>query len=209
MRALKLSTFAFLLSCIIQAVAAQQNGLTRQQYEEDFDYFWQSILDDYAYFDQKQTDWHKVRQIYRPQLSAVQTPADFKALLESVLEELYDFHTHLNTDTGTSPRLVPSGTEIWAEWIRGKPVITEVRSESGAEKAGVRTGMQVASINAFAIDEAVRRRMGKSRRLLQFARLCKANLGRYNPSRIRPLARLLMVLLRLPWKENPPQVLKK
>ena len=71
LRALKLSTFALLLSCIIQAVAAPQNGLTRQQYEEDFDYL--CILDDYAYFDQKQTDSNKVRQIYRPQMSAVQT----------------------------------------------------------------------------------------------------------------------------------------
>jgi len=160
LRALKLSTFAFLLSCLIQTVASPQNGLTRQQYEEDFDYLWQSILDDYAYFDQKQTDWNKVRQIYRPQLSAVQRPGDFIALLESVLEELYDSHTHLNTNTGASPRIVPSGTDIWAEWIKGKPLITEVRPESGAEKAGVRTGMQVASIDCIPIDEAVRHRIG-------------------------------------------------
>jgi carboxyl-terminal processing protease len=146
-------------------VAAPQTTATRQQYEEDFDYLWQSIADDYAYFDQKQTDWKRVREIYRPRIQMVQTPNDFIGLLESVLEELYDFHTHLNTNTAASPRLVPSGTDLWAEWIMGKAMITEVRHESAADRAGIRIGMQVASINGIAVDEAVRGRLGKSLRV--------------------------------------------
>ncbi len=159
----KLPTLVLVLFLLIQAVAAPQT-VTRQQYEEDFDYLWQSISEDYAYFDQKQTDWNRVREIYRPQVSAVKTPGDFVTLLESVLEELYDFHTHLNTNTAASPRLVPSGADLWAEWIRGKALITEVRPESGAEKAGIRIGMQIASVNGMAVDDAVRRRTGKSLR---------------------------------------------
>jgi carboxyl-terminal processing protease len=160
----KFLTFVIVLCFLVQAVAAPQTSFTRQQYEEDFDYLWRSIADDYAYFDQKQTDWNKVREIYRPQVEAVKTRDDFVALLESVLEELYDFHAHLNTNTASSPRLVPSGADIWAEWISGKAIITEVRPESRAEKAGIKAGMQVASINGIAVDEAVRRRIGKSLR---------------------------------------------
>lgn len=146
------------------AVAAPETDFTRQQYDEDFDYLWRNISEEYAYLDQKQTDWSKVRDIYRPQINTVKTRSDFVELLESVLEELYDFHAHLNTNTADSPRLVPSGTDIWAEWISGRAIITEVRPESGAEKGGIKTGMQVASINGIAVDEAVKRRLGKSLR---------------------------------------------
>ena len=158
---IRLSTL-FILSCFFAAISAPQATLTRQQYEEDFDHLWQSISDDYAYFDQKQTDWSKVRELYRPQLSEVRTRNDFVTLLESVLEELYDFHTHLNTNTAASPRLVPSGTDIWAEWIKDRAIITEVRRDSRAEKAGIRIGMEIISINSVAVADAVNRRVGKS-----------------------------------------------
>jgi C-terminal processing protease CtpA/Prc len=157
-------TVSILTIFLCFSVASPQTNFTRKQYEEDFDYLWRSISDDYAYFNQKQTDWSKVREIYRPQINAVKTQGDFVGLLESVLEELYDFHTHLNTNTAASPRLVPSGTDIWAEWIKERAIITEVRPDSRAEKAGIKIGMQVASINGIAVEEAVSRRMGKSLR---------------------------------------------
>ena len=105
-----------------------------------------------------------MREIYRPQLAAVRTRNDFVGLLESLLEELYDFHTHLNTNTPASPRLVPSGTDIWAAWINDRAIITEVRPKSAAQKAGLRIGMQIVSLNGVAVTDAVRRRLGKSLR---------------------------------------------
>ena len=164
MRGIKLSILVVLVWFLVEAVGAPQTNFTRQQYEEDFDYLWQSISDDYAYFDQKQTDWNKVREIYRPQINRVKTRSDFVALLESVLEELYDHHTHLNTNTPASPRLVPSGADIWAEWIKGRAITSEVRPKSPAEKAGIRTGMQVISINGIPVNDAVNQRLGKSLR---------------------------------------------
>lgn len=160
-------TLLLLLFCA--GVTRAQDTLTRQQYEEDFDYLWQNIADDYAYFDQKETDWKRVKEIYRPRTADVKTRGDFVALLESVLEELYDSHTHLNTNTASSPRLVPSGTDIWAEWVNEKAVVTEVRQGSAAERAGVTVGMQLTAINGVAVDEAVRGRVGKSLRVVDVA----------------------------------------
>ena len=91
MRKIKLAPLVLLLCFFVKVAAAQETKFTRQQYDEDFDYLWRSISDEYAYFDQKQTDWKKVREIYRPQINGVKTRTDFVALLESVLEELYDF----------------------------------------------------------------------------------------------------------------------
>ena len=169
MRKIKLSSLVILLCLLAEVVAVLQNNFTKQQYEEDFDYLWRNIAEDYAYFDQKQTDWNKVREIYRPRIIALKTQGEFVALLESVLEELYDFHTHLNTNTASSPRLVPTGTDIWAEWINGRPIVSEVRSASDAERAGIKAGMQIASINGVPVEEAVYHRLGKSLRSLDEA----------------------------------------
>ena len=105
-----------------------------------------------------------MREIYRPRIGAAKNQGDFVALLESVLEELYDFHTHLNTNTASSPRLVPTGADIWAEWMNGRAIVTEVRSESEADRAGIKAGMQVASINGISVEVAVNHRLGKSLR---------------------------------------------
>lgn len=160
-------TILLLLFCA--EVAHAQDTLTRQQYEEDFDYLWQNIADDYAYFDQKETDWKRVKEIYRPRAADVKTRGDFVALLETILEELYDSHTHLNTNTASSPRLVPSGADIWAEWMNERAVVTEVRQGSAAQRAGVTVGMQLTAINGVTVDEAVRVRVGKSLRVVDVA----------------------------------------
>lgn len=144
------------------ARAPAQVVVTREQYEEDFDLLWRAVAEEYAYFDSKRTDWARVREIHRPRLASVRTRAEFVALLETVLEELYDFHTHLNTNTAASPRLVPSGADVWAEWRAGEAVVTEVRPGSAAERAGVRVRMRVISIGGVPVGEAVRARVGGS-----------------------------------------------
>jgi C-terminal processing protease CtpA/Prc len=85
-------------------------------------------------------------------------------LLERVLEELYDPHTHLETNTASSPRLVPSGTDLWAEWREGAALILQVRPGSPAARAGLRPGMEVVSYNGKAITQAVEARLGQSLR---------------------------------------------
>ena len=64
-----------------------------------------------------------------------------------MLNEIYDHHAILNTNTDSSRRLVPSRTDIWAEFINGKPVITEVRKDFGAERSGITAGMEVIAVN--------------------------------------------------------------
>lgn len=186
-QAVKYSVLLLLLCLSPTNAAVAQSTLTRQQYESDFDYLWQNISDDYAYFDKKATDWKRVREIYRPRISSVKTNGDFVQFIEAVLEELYDFHTHLNTNTASSPRLVPSGADLWAEWKGPVAVITEVRPGSRAEDAGLRAGMQVLSLNGVTVDEATSRRLGKSlSRVDQDARnwaLRALLAGRHNESR--------------------------
>lgn len=113
-----------LLTCLSCTNVTAQQSLTSAQFTADFDTTWSGLRDNYAYFDKKETDWNKVRELYRPHLAAVKSRGDFVSLLERVLDELYDNHTSLNTNLKTSPRLVPTGLDLWAEWITGRATIT-------------------------------------------------------------------------------------
>lgn len=123
--------------------------------------FWTVVKENYAYFDNKHTDWNKVREVYLP---LAQNAADRKELItifENAIEELYDNHFSLNTNLNSSTRLVPGGLDICAEYIEGKAIVTEVRKGFSADKAGVKNGMEILSINGIPVDKAVNERIGK------------------------------------------------
>ena len=125
----------FYLMLLLPAAVFSQ-PLTKEQYREDFLFFWQTIRDNYAYWDKKQTDWEKVRAYFEPQLDTISSKKSFVGFLERVLYQLYDHHASLNTNTLQSQRLVPSGTDLWAEYINGQPRITQVLYNSVAERLG-------------------------------------------------------------------------
>ena len=37
---------------------------TSSKFKEDFDFFWKSVEENYCYFDKKQTDWTKAKEMY-------------------------------------------------------------------------------------------------------------------------------------------------
>ncbi len=131
------------------------------QFHDDFLEFWTDVKDNYAYFDKKYTDWDKVKILYLPQAEKAKNTNELITVFENALEELYDNHFSLNTNLESSTRLVPTGLDIWAEWINNKVIITEVRKGFSAEKAGVKNGMEILSINGIPIEQAVHQRIGK------------------------------------------------
>ena len=148
----------FLLSVTVRP----QQSFSPEQFAADFDFMWSSLRDNYVYFDKKETDWNRVRELYRPMLAGVKSRSDFVTLLEKVLDELYDNHLSLNTNLNSSPRLVPTGLDVWAEWRDGRAVITQLRKGFSAEQAGLRMGMEIVSINGVPVEIAVARRLPKS-----------------------------------------------
>jgi C-terminal processing protease CtpA/Prc len=86
---------------------------------------------------------------------------NFVLLLEKVLYELYDHHASLNTNTMESQRLVPSGTDVWAEYRNGKPVIIELRPGFGAARSGLKPGMELVRFNDLPVETAIQPFMPK------------------------------------------------
>ncbi|MBO2009933.1 S41 family peptidase [Hymenobacter negativus] len=145
-------------------LAAQAPPLTHQQYLEDFDFFWETIRDNYGYFNQKQTDWQRVRTIYRTQADTVNSRRAFVRLLENALVELYDNHAGLGTNRLDSRRLVPTGTDVWATFVNGHAVVQQVRAGYGAEKVGVRPGAIIEAVNGVPVADAIRPWLGQALR---------------------------------------------
>jgi C-terminal processing protease CtpA/Prc len=151
---------AVALLAILPTVGWTQSTLTSKDYVEDFDEFWTQVNENYAYFDQKQTDWARVKQVYRPLFEKVQDRSGFVSLLERALEELYDFHCNLNTNLDSSAVLVPTDADLWANFRNGVATIVDVRKDSPAWKANLRPGAQIISINGVDVATAIAKRIG-------------------------------------------------
>ncbi|MFL5738932.1 MAG: S41 family peptidase [Flavisolibacter sp.] len=156
---LRILAFVSAFSCL-GSIYAQQ--FTKKQLSEDFEYFWSTINTDYCYFDKKATDWNRVKEIYANDLDTISTRKSFVFLLEKMFRELYDNHASLSTNYPESQKLVPTGTDVWAEYKNNKAVILEVRRNSGADHCGLRAGMEVISFNDLAIDQAIQEFIPKS-----------------------------------------------
>jgi len=127
------------------------------------------LRDNYAYFDKKETDWNRVKEVYRPKVAEVRNEREFVTLLERVLDELCDPHTHLKVNTNRSTRLIPTGLDVWAEWKNGKAIITQLRRGFSAEQAGLEVGMEIVSINGVSVETAISNRLGVTFRIVNEA----------------------------------------
>jgi C-terminal processing protease CtpA/Prc len=147
----------FALLLLLSSLHAAAQDTTIKRYRKDFDFLWNTIKDDYCYWDKKATDWNKSNAYYGPAFDTVTSRHSFVLLLEKVFNEFYDHHASLSTNTKVSQRLVPSGTDIWAEYVDNKPIITEVRLGFGAHKVGLKAGMEIISVNDMPVEKAIQK----------------------------------------------------
>lgn len=135
----------FLIFLLAFAGAALAAPPTPAERVADLNWLVAQLEQHYAYRHKRNVDIASIAHLYRDDAAKADDEFKWIALLERVTAELYDHHVSLNTNTDTSPQLVPSGTDMWAEMIDRMPVITAVRPRSVAERAGVRAGMTVAT----------------------------------------------------------------
>ncbi|WP_395375632.1 S41 family peptidase [Marinicella sp. W31] len=146
--------FVFLL---LQQNTAQAQSPTGQQYAEDFLFLWQELANNYAYFDQRETDWDKVKTHYLPEAEKITSNYAFTGFLERVLNELYDNHTHLNTNTDKSPPLIPSGTDIHVVYVGGDYVIQQLSVGSEAAQQ-LQLGDVIETVDGLPLNQTVKTR---------------------------------------------------
>ena len=128
----------------------------------DIDWLITQIETRYAYLPERHLDLTKMRTLFEPEARAAQTRVDFVHVVEQVVAELHDDHVTLGTNTPSSPQLIPTGAELWAQMRDGHAVIVEVLPGSPAAKAGLAPGDVVLSIGGLAVDQAIERSKAKT-----------------------------------------------
>ncbi len=115
-------------------------------YAEDFDELWRTLAERYCYFGEKRTDWTAVRALYRPYALAAASHDDFSAIVDRVLAELYDAHTHRGNVVDGAPRL--PYYDLWVEpGSAGEAIVTSVRDGSAAADAGIVAGDRIIGVD--------------------------------------------------------------
>jgi C-terminal processing protease CtpA/Prc len=130
-------------------------GHGQTKYEKDFNSFWNDVNNNYAYFDQQQLNWNRVKDIYSPLVRLVNNDHDFIHFMETVINEFHNGHISLNTNLSSSNRIIPSGQDIFVQKLNGKYIITDIRKGFGADLSGLKIGDEIVLFNGKPVAEQV------------------------------------------------------
>ena len=149
---MKLNILIYLL--LIQAVFAQSQNRTLDlpKVEEDLNMLLDDLSNNYAYWEEKKIDINCLREHYSQKVAGLKTEADAVLLFEYLLDEFYDSHLILNTNTPTSFRLY---APIYAQLINGKPIISNVWQSQMEPLEVELIGAEIQQINGVNFDQAI------------------------------------------------------
>ena len=136
------NTLILSLFMVVTFMAVGQN-----KYQKDFDYFWELMEDQYAYFDQKQTQWNKVKELYDTRLQTVTKDWEFTYTIELMKHELYDPHLSLNRNLDFSFRLIPNDSDAYIKVDNGKYYISDIRDSYRITEYKLQIGYQLVKVN--------------------------------------------------------------
>ena len=67
--------------------------------EFNFEVFWRTFKENYAYFELYDVDWDTQYQLYRPQVTSNTTQGELFDVMSTMLRPIEDFHLHLASAT--------------------------------------------------------------------------------------------------------------
>ena len=131
-------------------------------HEEAFRDLYETLGREYPCFQLKGIDWPQVGEELLPRARSVETDQAFGLLCLELVARLEDSHAYVQKGSAEPPwPSMPQWDPGFACLIddRGKPVVYHVDKGGPAQRAGVRVGMTVLSVNGRSAQEAVEERM--------------------------------------------------
>jgi len=113
----------------------------------------------YVYYTTRATHWDEACRQAHVEAAAVTTHRQGVTMLEHLVDALWDNHVSLGVNTGHSPWLVPSGSDMWIEQQGMDVRVTGVRRDYAADRAGIRPGDVILSINGLTPHDLARMRI--------------------------------------------------
>ncbi len=132
----------------------QLSAKTRKQV---FERVWQEIHDSYYDPAFNGVNWDEVHTRYLPLVQATKSDAEFYASMSAMTSELHDAHTRFSSPERWKSYKKQQGVTVGfgIDDVDGKTVVTSVRHDSNAARAGVAPGMVVLSIDGKPIEDSI------------------------------------------------------
>ena len=147
----KKSLFAALFLTLAAGFTFAQNTaeLLPKERLDVFDKVWEKINKKYYAADLNGVDWQAVRGKYQPQIEAVRTDREFYAVLKEMVGRMNDSHTRFLTPREAQEFKNQQGTGVGLRLgeVEGKTMVLQVLKDSPADRAGVKAGMTVRTID--------------------------------------------------------------
>jgi carboxyl-terminal processing protease len=131
-----------------------------KEYLNTFEIVWKKVNE--TYFDPTFAglNWKDVHDRYQPQIATVEKDEEFYSLINQMLWELKVSHAYLVPPGSWAlfePLVFAKGSAgIDIRLLNGEAVITSVKPESSANKAGLRPGYVIQSIDQISVEQIVK-----------------------------------------------------
>jgi carboxyl-terminal processing protease len=126
-----------------------------------WDEFSQLLRLDYSYFARPGVDGGAILAHFAERARASRDRREFIELAKTVARNFADPHLNVGPSAPTDPALVPTASDLSADWLGGRAVIRAVRSGSDAAAQGVPVGATVVAINGRDAAAAVEALLGR------------------------------------------------
>tara|TARA_Y100000034_G_scaffold132010_1_gene194006 strand:+ start:683 stop:1927 length:1245 start_codon:yes stop_codon:yes gene_type:complete len=176
--------FLFSFSC----ASPQESKIDRVKIKEDLNEILSDLSQNYVYLQEKDVDLNCIREYYEKQIPNIKSEEEVVLFFEYLLDEFYDSHVHLNTNTNSSFRL---SSPIYATFKNGKPIISNVWQTQIKNSIQNIVEAEILKINGIDFEVAIKefptQCNDKSSQEVKEWILNKILAGRYNKPRILTL----------------------
>jgi carboxyl-terminal processing protease len=141
--------------------ARAESAAEREERLKVFDEVWEQVRERYFDPSLRGVDWQEVRRSLRPRAAEASGEGELYAVLRRMLATLRDPHTRVfepgESDDWRVQRYVSVGVAV--RELQGEVVVTDVEDGSEAERAGLRAGDAVVSVDGEPAEALVARRL--------------------------------------------------
>ena len=125
-----------------------------------FNQIWREMDKKYCYFEENKIDWEIARQTYQPLAQECKSESEFLDLIDALMRETMDSHTHIHNANQGVPRWPPY--DLYVEDDIGLCIIRAVHEYSAAKQSGLVQGDIIVEINDVPIYDIARKLKPKS-----------------------------------------------
>ena len=156
---LLLNSVLLICACTNAGKSYSAPNIHAEQASRDVTYLCKLVKQKYAYYAFHAQIWERACRKAGREAKQVKTALQKLELFERLMDALYDAHASLGINSQYSPRVIPSGSDMWLS-MKGNIVrIDALRSFGGAAKAGLEVGDIILRINGKTPIEMMKARL--------------------------------------------------